>query len=48
LDSAFAYLDKAYDEKDTYMPFLKEPNFDPIKDDPRYLALLKRMNFPED
>ncbi len=49
LDSAFIYLDKAYDEKDTYMIFLKgEPHFDLIKEDPRYLALLKKMNFPED
>jgi len=49
LDSAFLYLDMAYREKDTQLAFIKvAPHFDVIKEDPRYLALLKRMDFPED
>ena len=32
-----------------YMPFLKvEPHFKLIVDDQRYLALIKKMKFPDD
>ena len=47
LDSAFVYLNKAILEKDPYMLFLKvEPMYLAIRDDPRYLDLLERMNLP--
>jgi len=46
-DQAMAWLEKAYQER-VFMIFLKtEPRLDPLRDDPRFQALLRRMNFPE-
>lgn len=46
-DSAFLYLDKAYREKDVYLPFIRvESHFKLLTGDPRYDDLIKRMNFP--
>jgi tetratricopeptide (TPR) repeat protein len=43
-DQAFAWLNKAFEERDTVMTSLRvEPAFDPIRSDPRFTALLKRM-----
>jgi TolB-like protein len=48
LDSAFHYLDKAFVERDAYLSFIKiEPHFRPIQNDPRYLALVAKMKFPD-
>lgn len=47
VDAAFAELDNAVRVKDTGLLSLKlDPFLDPIRDDPRYAALLKRLNFP--
>ena len=47
-DEAFAWLEKAYVERDSWIVFVKvEPMFDPLRDDPRFQDLLRRMNFPE-
>ena len=47
IDSAFKYLNQAISEKDPSMTFLKvDPHLKMLKDDPRYLELLKRMNLP--
>jgi TolB-like protein len=44
---AFSYLDKAYAERSSSMPWLKvEPKFDVLRSDPRYLDLLRRVGFP--
>lgn len=44
-DRAFEYLEKAYEEKSTGMILLKfDPWLDPLRDDPRFNALLERMN----
>jgi len=44
-DRAFKYLEKAYEEKSTGMILLKvDPKLDPLRDDPRFNALLERMN----
>ena len=47
LDRAFAALDKAVEIRDPGLQGLKhDPFLDPIRRDPRYAALLKRLKFP--
>ena len=47
-DQAFAWFDKAYEERDNVMVLLKvEPMFDPFRSDQRFTALLRRVGFPE-
>lgn len=45
-DRAFEWLDRAYDEYDSWLFQLNEPLWDPIRDDPRFTALLRRLNLP--
>ena len=45
LDEAFAWMERAVDERDPNIPGVKSfPFLDPLRGDPRYLALLRRMN----
>lgn len=45
-DKAFSWLEKAYNEHDSYLVRLKvESIVDPLRADPRFAALLRRMNF---
>jgi serine/threonine-protein kinase len=47
-DQAFKWLEKAYEERYGWITMLKlEPRFDPLRADPRFQSLLRRMNFPE-
>ena len=47
-DEAFAYLNRAYDERSYYLTWLKvDSQMDNLRDDPRFKDLLKRMNLPE-
>ena len=46
-DKAFAILEKAYQERDGGILMLKDPEFDPLKGDPRYKDLLRRVGLPE-
>ncbi len=47
-DQAFAWLEKAYQERSRPMAYLRaEPALDPLRSDPRFQDLLRRMNFPE-
>jgi len=47
VDQAFACLEKAYQDRSTIMFQLKvEAFFDPLRSDPRFQDLLRRMNFP--
>ena len=46
-DRAFAEFDNAIRAKDAGLIYLKvDPFIDPIRNDPRYPALLRRLNFP--
>jgi len=47
-DQAFTWLEKAYQDRSAMMVQLKvEAIFDPLRSDPRFQNLLRRMNFPE-
>ena len=47
-EQAISWLQVAADERDGMMPFLPTSSmFDPLRDDPRFQALLRRMNFPQ-
>jgi tetratricopeptide (TPR) repeat protein len=44
---ALDWLQKAYENRDPYMVFIRvDLGLDPLRSDPRFLALLRRMNFP--
>ena len=44
-DQAFEWLDKAYDKRDHWLVWLKvEPLLDSLRSEPRFTALLKKMN----
>jgi serine/threonine-protein kinase len=44
VDEAFEWLERAYEERDMLMTWVKLlPHFDPLRDDPRFDALVKRM-----
>jgi eukaryotic-like serine/threonine-protein kinase len=46
-DLAFEWLDRAYNERDKGFISLKvDPPLDPLRSDPRFQDLLRRMNFP--
>ena len=43
-DQAFAWLDKAYAERCDFLVYLPtDPMADPLRSDPRFLALLGRL-----
>lgn len=47
-DRAFEWLDKAYNERSSELPWIKaDPRMDPLRSDPRYRNLLLRMGLPE-
>ena len=47
-DEAIAELEKAFDERNYFISMLKtEPSFDPLRDDPRFREIVKRLNLPE-
>jgi tetratricopeptide (TPR) repeat protein len=47
-DAALEWLEKAFQDRNGWMPFLNvEPRFDPLRSDPRFQDLLRRMNYPE-
>lgn len=47
-DQAFAWFDKAYEERDNLIILLKvEPMFDQFRSDPRFTNLLRRIGLPQ-
>jgi serine/threonine-protein kinase len=46
-DQAFVLLDKAVAERSTFLVYSKwEPRLDPLRSDPRFQALLRKINLP--
>jgi adenylate cyclase len=45
-NEAFLWLDKADEERSNYLLWLKMPGFDPIRSDPRFQALYKKIGLP--
>jgi hypothetical protein len=47
-DTAFAFLDKAFEERaEDLSSFKVAPWLDPLRSDPRFQAIVRRMNFPD-
>jgi tetratricopeptide (TPR) repeat protein len=47
-DDAFAWLDKAFDERSHWLVWLRpDPRWKNIRDDPRFDALIERLRYPE-
>jgi eukaryotic-like serine/threonine-protein kinase len=47
-DEAFRWYEKAYDERSICMSLMKyDPRLDPIRSDPRYESLIRRVGFPQ-
>jgi len=46
-DQAFVWLEKAYQERSNYLAFLKVfPIVDPLRSDPRFNDLIRRVGLP--
>ena len=49
IDLAFEWLEKAYETNEVEMYWLKEePPFEPLRHDPRWQTILKKVGFPKD
>jgi len=47
-DQAISWLREAAEERDATMPYIyRYPGLEPLRSDPRFQALLRRMNFAE-
>ncbi|MCK5210480.1 MAG: hypothetical protein KAQ79_20735, partial [Cyclobacteriaceae bacterium] len=47
-EKALYYLEKAFEEHDANMPYISvDPIFDYMRDDPRFKALIEKMNYPK-
>jgi tetratricopeptide (TPR) repeat protein len=47
-DEAFKWLDRAYNERDSQITYLKlDPEMDPLRSDPRFRTLMERLKLPK-
>jgi hypothetical protein len=48
LSQALALLEQGYRDRDDWMVWMKvDPHMDPVRSDPRFQDLMRRMNFPQ-
>jgi len=45
-DRAIDWLEKAYEERDPFLPYITLPLYDPLRSDPRFQDLLRRIGLP--
>jgi serine/threonine-protein kinase len=45
-DRALDWLERAYEERDPNLPYLRTPDFDCLRDEPRFRALARRLGIP--
>jgi hypothetical protein len=47
-EQALTWLERAYAEKDPWLFWLKVyPTYDPLRSEPRFQAVLRKLNFPQ-
>jgi tetratricopeptide (TPR) repeat protein len=47
-DEAFRWMEAAVEERNTFIPWMREnPNYAPLRSDPRFQDLVRRMKLPE-
>jgi hypothetical protein len=46
-DRAISWLYKAYETHDQNLPYIGMPNWDPLRSDPRFQALVRRVGLPQ-
>ena len=47
-EQTFVWLDRAFEEKSNLLQYLKvHPFFDPIRSDPRFIDLVRRVGLPQ-
>lgn len=46
-EEALTWLERAYEARDSWMIQLNDPVFDPIRQDPRFVDLLRRLDLPQ-
>jgi hypothetical protein len=47
-EQALAFLEKAYADRSSFIPFLKvDPELDPLRSEPRFAALLRKAGLPQ-
>jgi len=48
IDEAFVWLERGFQQRNGWLIHMRDnPRYDPLRTDPRYLDLVRRMNFPE-
>ena len=47
-EQTLEWLERGYEIKDPNMPYINDPRFDFLRDEPRYQELLRKMNLPVD
>ena len=41
------WLDRAFEYRDPNLPYLRLPIYDPLRADPRFQSLVRRMGLPQ-